>query len=127
MLQVIQNSCQCTYGQFNIQNEQFKCFDEMDEMRGIVTYRARLLGTAEVNARALVSSLEEWVAAESSVIVGGLTLRVEDICEISDLQTEEQCSDESDTKSNERDTAVMAVAAGPIIIIALVMITMAQL
>ena len=122
MLQVVQDSCQCTYGQSNIQSGQFLCFDEMED-NNIVTYRAVLLGTAEVNTRALVSSLEEWVATESDVTVGGLTLTVEGSCEISDLQTEEQCADSEDSESDERNTAVMVVAAG--VIVLPVMITVA--
>ena len=88
ILQVVQDSCQCVYGQSEVDGELFRCFDGSEDS---VTYRARLLATAEVDTQSLVSSLEEFVRAGNSVMVESAALMVDSDCgvEVSSLRQEE--------------------------------------
>ena len=88
ILQLVQDSCQCVYGQSEVDGELFRCFDGSEDS---VTYRARLLATTEVDTQSLVSSLEEFVRAESSVVVESAALMVDSDCsvEVSSLRQEE--------------------------------------
>ena len=79
ILQVVQDSCQCVYGQSEVDGKLFRCFDGSEDS---VTYRARLLATAEVGTQSLVSSLEQWVAAGSSVMVESGPLMVDSGCSV---------------------------------------------
>ena len=120
ILQVVQDSCQCVYGQSEVDGELFRCFDGSEDS---VTYRARLLATAEVGTQSLASSLEQWVAAESSVVVGGVALTVDAGCsvEISDLQETECGAEEAESDI----TAVVAGAAaggGVVVLVAIAVI-----
>ena len=131
ILQVVQDSCQCVYGQSEVDGELFRCFDGSEDS---VTYRARLLATAEVDTQSLSSYLEEWVAAGSSVVVGGVVLSVDEDCsgEIADLlQEEEGCRAEGTSSDSTgvvagavvgATVAVLAVATVAVLIIVVIVI-----
>ena len=119
ILQVVQDSCQCAYGQSEVDGELFRCFDGSEDS---VTYRARLLATAEVGTQSLVSSLEQWVAAGSSVVVGGVALTVDAGCsvEISDrLQKEAECGAEQ-TDETDHTAAVAGAVVGGVLAVLIV-------
>ena len=113
--QVVQDSCQCRYGQSEIDREVFHCFDGSENS---VTYRARLLATADVDIQSLTSYLEEWVAGGNSIVVGGVNLVVNKDCsvEIADLlQQEEGCTVES-ARSGINGVAVATSVGGTVLI-----------
>ena len=113
--QVVQNSCQCRYGQSEIGREVFHCFEGS---QGSVTYRAQLLATADVDIQSLTSYLEEWVAGGNSVVVEGVILSVDEDCsaEIADLlQQEEACREETTRRDN--TGVVTAVSVGGTLLI----------
>ena len=113
ILQVVQDSCQCVYGQSEVDGKLFRCFDGSEDS---VTYRARLLATAEVGTQSLVSSLEQWAAAGSSVMVErGVALTVDADCsvEISDrLQKEAECGAEQTDEADHTAAVAGAVVGG---------------
>ena len=126
ILQVVQDSCQCVYGQSEVDGELFRCFDGSEDS---VTYRARLLATTEVGTQSLVSSLEQWVAAGSSVVVGGVALTVDAGCsvEISDrLQKEAECGAEQTDEADHTAVVTGAVVGGvlAVLIVAAIITTL---
>ena len=129
ILQLVQGSCQCTYTALNIDGEVFRCFDGAEDS---VTYRARVLATVEVDTQSLSSYLEEWVAAGSSVVVGGVVMSVDEDCsgEIADLLQEEEGCRAEPTSSDSTGVvagavvgaAVAALVVATVIIIACIVI-----
>ena len=114
----------CAFSTLNIDSEVFLCFDGAEDS---ITYRARVLATAEVDTRSLSSYLEEWVAAGSSVVVGGVVLSVDEDCsgEIADLlQEEDGCRAEPTSSDSTRVVAGTVVGA---IIAVLIVATVAIL
>jgi len=112
---VVHESCQCRYGQSEINREMFHCFEGSQNS---VTYRARLLATADVDIQSLTSYLEEWVAGGNSVVVEGVILSVDEDCsaEIADLlQQEEACREEATRRDN--TGVVTAVSVGGTVLI----------
>ena len=113
--QVVRDSCQCRYGQSEIDRKVFHCFKGSENS---VTYRARLLATADVDIQSLTSYLEEWVAGGNSIVVEGVILIVDEDCsvEIADLlQQEEGCTVE--TASSDINVVAVAVGVGgPVLI-----------
>ena len=123
LLQLVQGSCQCTYSALNIDSEVFRCFDGEEDS---VTYRARLLATVEVDTQSLSSYLEEWVAAGSSVVVGGVVLSVDEDCsvEIADLlQEEEGCRAEWTSSDSTGVVAGAVVGTVAVLVVAIVAVS----
>ena len=67
--------------------------------------------------------MKELATSESSVIVGGLTLRVDAGCEISDLRTEEQCANIK-AVPGKGNTPAMAAAPGLLVVLVTLIINM---
>ena len=120
LLQVVQGSCQCA---LSIDSEAFRCIDGAEDS---VTYQARVLATVEVDTQSLSSYLEEWVAAGSSVVVGGVVLSVDEDCsgEIADLLQEEEGCRAEPTSSDSTGVVAGAVvgAAVAVLIVATVIV-----
>ena len=91
-----------------------------------------MLATVEVDTQSLSSYLEEWVAAGSSVVVGGVVLSVDEDCsgEIADLLQEEEGCRAEPTSSDSTGVvagavvgaAVAALVVATVIIIACIVI-----
>ena len=116
ILQRVQSSCQCTYTALNVNGEVFRCFDGAE---GSVTYRARVLATVEVDTQSLSSYLEEWMAAGSSVVVGGVVLSVDEDCsgEIADLLQEEEGCRAQPTSSDSTGAVAGAVVGAAVAVL----------
>ena len=78
-----------------------------------MTYRARLLGTAETDSGLLISLMKEWVSGEDGIIMRGVLVTVDFECSVAiSSLSEEMCSTTQPPVTTTNITPVTAAIIG---------------
>ena len=80
-MSILSSQCQCDLTAAHITNDELSCRGRLVNQ---IVYRARILGTSDYSASALVDLMQSWVdGGQASVSVGVSRLQVDPTCPVS--------------------------------------------